>query len=93
MSDTLSSNARPMAPLGWRLANSDFLEAARIEHGHGERIAHDERGGGACGGGHVERAGFLGHLDVEHDFRVLAKCGARRGCHGDDLHGEPPDGR
>mgnify|MGYP001464254337 CR=1 FL=1 len=24
---------------------------------------------------------------------MLAKSGARRGCHRDDLHGEPPDGR
>ena len=70
-----------------------FLEAARIEHGHGERVAHDKRGGGTGGGRHVERAGFLWHLDVEHDLGVLAKRGARRRCHGDDLHGETPDGR
>ena len=70
-----------------------FLETACVEHGHGEGVAHDERGGGAGGGGHVEGAGLLWHFDVEHDLGVFSQRGARRRGHGDDLHGESPDGR
>ncbi|GIT38178.1 MAG: hypothetical protein Ct9H300mP7_0990 [Verrucomicrobiota bacterium] len=67
---------RPMAPLGCRFANSDFLKPRPFKHGHGECVAHDERGGGAGGGGHVEGTGFFRYLDVEYDFRVLAKGGS-----------------
>ena len=70
-----------------------FFEAASVEHGHGEGVTHDERGGGAGGGGHVEGAGLLWHFDVEHDLGVFSQRGARRRGHGDDLHGESPDGR
>ena len=70
-----------------------FPETARLKHRHGECVTHDERSGGAGGGGHVEGTGFLGHLDVEHDFGVFSQRRARHCGHGNNLHCKSPNCR
>jgi len=47
-------------------------EAARLEHRYRERIAHGERSGGAGGGREIQRAGFLGHADIERTLAARA---------------------
>ena len=40
-------------------------EAARLQQGHRQRIAHGQRGGGAGGRGQVQRAGLGRHADIQ----------------------------
>src|SRR4029077_1492711 len=62
--------------------------AARLEDGHGERVAHDEHGGGAGGRGEVEGAGFARHLHVQHHVPVPRERGPGHAGDGDDLDGK-----
>ncbi|MNS94848.1 hypothetical protein D3C72_1290770 [compost metagenome] len=61
-------------------------EAARVEQGHGQRVAHGDLRGGARGGREVQRAGFLGDAGVDHDVGMARQRGVGAAGHGDQGH-------
>ena len=65
-----------------------FLETARLQNRHGQRVAHDHHGGGAGGRGQVERARFLGHPHVQDDVAVARQGGSHRAGDADDFDRE-----
>ncbi len=58
-------------------------EAACVEQGHGQRIAHRQRGGGAGGRRQRQRAGLGRHADVQVDIGGGGQAGLRAAGHGD----------
>src|SRR5581483_8382502 len=68
-----------------------LLETAGLENGHGECVAHDESGGGAGGGGEVERTGFARDADIEHEIAELRERCLRAAGDGNDFDREPRD--
>ena len=66
-----------------------LLEAARLQDGHRQRVAHDQHGGGAGGRREIERARLLGHFDVERNVAVPGERGFQVAGEGDDLDGKP----
>ena len=50
-------------------------EAPGVEQGHGQCVAHGQLGGGAGGGGQVQRAGFALHAAVQHQVGMLGQGG------------------
>ena len=64
-------------------------KAARLQDRHGQRVAQHQHGGGAGGGGQVERAGLAGDLDVEHHVAVFRQRGFERAGERNDFDREP----
>ena len=63
-------------------------ETARFEQRHGQRIAHGEHRRGAGGGRKIERAGFLGHADVEMRHGGFGQRRRRIARHGQQRHAQ-----
>ncbi len=58
-------------------------EAARLQQGDRQRVAHRQRGGGAGGRRQVQRAGLLGDADVQVDLRRTRQRRIGTAGHGD----------
>src|SRR5690606_38059541 len=81
--------APPQAAAGVRAGEILGGEAARLEQGGGQGIAHGQRRGGGGGGGEVQRAGLGGHADIQvHGGGARQRRGGVAG-EGDHLHRQP----
>ena len=67
-------------------------ETTCLKQRHSECITHGERGRGAGRRRQVERAGFLGHADIEMHGRGSRECRGRIARQGDHRHTEACDG-
>ena len=75
-------------------AREIFLaETARIEHRHGQRVAHGQDGGGAGGRRQIQWAGFLVDPGVQVDVGQFAQAGAGIAGHRDQLGAHALDDR
>jgi hypothetical protein len=64
------------------------LKAACFEQCHRQGVAQHEHGGGAGGGGQVQRAGLLCDMHIEHDVGIFCQRGLQSPRDGDDREGQ-----
>src|SRR5438552_292585 len=50
-----------------------LVESSRLQHSHCECITHYQHGRGAGSWGKIERAGFLGHFDIQHHIAITCE--------------------
>ena len=70
-----------------------FLESARLEQDHRERVAQREHDGGAGSRREIQRTGFLLDIYIEKNVGILRQTRVGVAADGDDLDLKPRDGR
>ena len=83
----------PEHSAGVKIRKVLLLESPLLQQDDGQRIAHGQRRGRACGGREVEGTGFLGNADVQVDRGSPGEGGAGVARHGDQRQAKPLDTR
>ena len=93
--DVLHAHQQPPAQhaAGMKIGEVLFPEPPLFQQDDGQRIAHGQRRGGACGGCEIEGTGFFGHADVQVHRSRPGQGGPGVPRHGDQRQSEPLDPR